>query len=130
MADPAYSTRKKTILIIDDDQMVRHIARAIIEKLGYRVIEAENGEQAIRIIKAYDQTVDLAILDIVLPDIRGDELFGMIRQLRPSVKILLSSGYSLNKAIQDILDTGADGFIQKPYSYKSMETRLKDMLPE
>ncbi|MDD2390644.1 MAG: response regulator [Desulfobacterales bacterium] len=121
---------KKTILVVDDDQMVRHIARAIIEKIGYHVIEAESGEQAIDIARYYDGPIALAILDIVLPDIACKELFDILRQSRPDIKTLLSSGYNFNEIIRDLLLAGADGFIQKPYSFKSIQSKLKDILQE
>jgi len=130
MHGTGHFSAKKTILVVDDDQMVRHIARAIIEKIGYHVIEAKSGEQAIDIASYYDGPIALAILDIVLPDIACKELFDILRQSRPDIKTLLSSGYSFNEIIRDLLLAGADGFIQKPYSFKSIQSKLKDILQE
>ncbi len=116
-----------TILIIDDEDDVQEVSRTILERLGYGVLEARTGEEAIEIAANFDQEIDLAILDIGLPDIPGEQLFRKIKEIRPAVKILVSTGY----AVEDIVDNlkrEAQGFIQKPISYSKLSTKIKEIL--
>jgi CheY-like chemotaxis protein len=106
------------ILIIDDEDDVLEVSRSILERLGYTVLEARTGEDAIEIANNFDEEIDLAILDIGLPDIPGERLSRMIKEIRPTIKILVSTGY----AVEDIVDNlkrEAQGFIQKPISIQT-----------
>jgi len=118
----------RTILIIDDDPLVMQIARAIIEKIGYHVLEAATGEEAINITASHAGAIDLVILDLILPDIKAMDLFLRLREYRPNMKVLITSGYNQDKIIEEILISGAVGFIQKPYSFKLLESKLKELL--
>lgn len=115
------------ILIIDDEDDVLEVSRSILERLGYTVLEARTGEDAIEIANNFDDEIDLAILDIGLPDIPGERLSRMIKEIRPTIKILVSTGY----AVEDIVDNlkrEAQGFIQKPISFSKLSTKIKEVL--
>jgi len=116
-----------TILIIEDEEMVMNVIRAVLERLGYRMLEAKTGKEAIEIAKTFDGDIDLALLDIKLPDIRGDKVYPLIMETRPNLKVIVCSGYSIDAA-QGILDAGAQDFIQKPFSVKELSQKLSKIL--
>ena len=117
-----------TILLIEDESAVIEILRKLIERLGYHVIEAKTGKDALRLAREYDGDIDLAILDVFLPDINGNKIYPLLKELRPNLKVLVSSGYSIDGPAQEILDAGAQGFIQKPVSIKELSEKLKELL--
>jgi len=115
------------VLIVDDEDDVLDVSRSILERLGYTVLEARTGGDAIEIANNLDEEIDLAILDIGLPDIPGERLCRKIKEIRPAIKILVSTGY----AVEDIVDNlkrEAQGFIQKPISFSKLSTKIKEVL--
>ena len=117
-----------TILVIEDDKMVMEVEQAILESLGYRVIGAENGKEAIEVARTFDGDIDLAILDIRLPDIGGEQVYPVIMEARPNLKVVVCSGYTIDGPAEQILDAGAQCFIQKPYSIAALSEKLKEVL--
>jgi PAS domain S-box-containing protein len=113
-----------TILVVEDEAVVLNVTRAMLEKLGYRVLEAKTGKDAIAIVKTLDDDIELALLDIKLPDIEGSKIYPIIKETRPDLKVIICSGYSVDGPAQEILDAGAQGFIQKPYSLATLSEKL------
>jgi two-component system, cell cycle sensor histidine kinase and response regulator CckA len=114
-----------TILVIEDEENVMEIARAFLERLGYRVLEAGTGNKAVEIAETFSGRIDLALLDIKLPDIPGDKVYSLIMKARPNLKVVVSSGYSIDGPARKILDAGAQDFIQKPFSLSTLSEKLK-----
>ena len=102
--------------------------RQILERLGYRVLQAVTGKQAVEFTKTFDGQIDLALLDIKLPDMEGNKIYPLIMEARPDLKVIVCSGYSIDGPAQDILDAGAEGFIQKPFSIAPFAEKLKEVL--
>ncbi len=117
-----------TVLIIEDEDTVMEVSRTFLKKLGYRVIEAKTGEEAVALINDSDVDIDLAILDIGLPDLAGDEVFTLIRKARPDLKVIVCSGYAIDGPAQEILNAGAHGFLQKPFAFQTLSAKLKEVL--
>ena len=117
-----------TILVIEDDEIVLNVSRAMLEKMGYRVLEAKTGMDAVKIVKSFDGDIDLALLDVKLPDTEGDRLYPLIMKARPNLRVIVCSGYSVDGPAQQILDAGAEGFIQKPFSITNLWEKLKAAL--
>lgn len=117
-----------TILIVDDEEMVLDIGIKVLKKLGYTVLNAKNGREAVALFQEHGDTINLVILDIVMPDIGGGEVYDRLKEIRPDVKVLLSSGYSIDGQARDIMDRGCDGFIQKPFSMKALSEKLSEIL--
>jgi CheY-like chemotaxis protein len=109
-----------TILVVDDEKKVLDMAGKVVRKLGYEALDAPGGKEAVEIFKAYKEKIDLVILDIVMPDMGGGEVYDRIKAIDPTVKVLLSSGYGVENTAQDILARGCDGFIQKPFNMKDL----------
>ena len=121
-------TGDATILVIEDEEDVMMLFRQVLERLGYRVLEAETGKKAIRLAKTFDGQIDLAILDIKLPDMTGDKVYPLIMEARPDLKVVVCSGYTIEGPPQDILDAGAEGFVQKPFHIATLAEKLKEVL--
>jgi two-component system, cell cycle sensor histidine kinase and response regulator CckA len=119
---------KGSILVIDDEEMVMELTGAILERLGYRVLEATTGKAAVHMAKTFDGPIDLALLDIKLPDMSGKQLYPLIMAARPGLKVVVWSGYALDGPAQEILDAGADGFLPKPFSLEALNKKLKQVL--
>ena len=124
--EPAKGTG--TILVIEDEKMVMDATRALLERLGYHVLGAKTGNEAINIVKTFDGDIDLAILDIVLPDMNGKSIYPRIMEARPNLKVLVCSGYSIDGPAQEILNAGAQDFIQKPFNMAKLSEKLKEVL--
>ncbi|NQT71066.1 MAG: response regulator [Desulfobacteraceae bacterium] len=117
-----------TILLVEDEEIVRDVSRALLERLGYRVLAAVNGQEAVNIAKSYDGNIDLALLDIILPDIEGKEVYPQLMEARPNLKVIVCSGYSIDGPGREILDEGAQGFIQKPFNLTALLDKLEEVL--
>ena len=119
-----------TILLVEDEEIVRDVSRALLERLGYRVLAAVNGQEAVNIAKSYDGNIDLALLDIILPDIEGKEVYPQLMEARPNLKVIVCSGYSIDGPARQILDAGAQGFIQKPFNLTALLKKLEEVLKD
>ena len=117
-----------TILVIDDEDVVIDVMHAMLERLGFSILLAKTGKEAVNIAKSFDGDIDLAILDIVLPDLAGKEVYKDIIEARPNLKVIVCSGYTVDDSAQDILDAGAQDFIEKPFSYATLSEKLKKVL--
>jgi len=117
-----------TVLVIEDEKPLVDLFRQILERLGYRVLVAETGKEAVELAKTFDGQIDLALLDIKLPDMDGGRVYPLIMEARPDLKVIVCSGYSIHGPAQDILDAGAEGFIQKPFLIAPFAEKLKEVL--
>jgi len=91
---------------------------------------AKTGKEAINIARTFDGDIDLAILDIVLPDMDGKKVYPIIMEARPNLKVIVFSGYAIDGPPQKVMDAGADGFIQKPFSLETISAKLKEILED
>jgi CheY-like chemotaxis protein len=119
---------KETILLIDDEKMVLDIGSKMLQRLGYTVLEANSSKEAIDIYQEKKDRIDLVILDMILPEINGGVVFDRIKAMNPKVKILLSSGYSIDGRATELLKRGCRGFIQKPFTMKKLSEKIKEIL--
>ena len=117
-----------TILVIEDEEPLIKLNRIVLERSGYRVLEARTGKEAIDLARTFDGDIDLAILDIVLPDLNGKEVFRLIKEVRPDLKVLVCSGYDIYGPAEEIINAGAQGFIQKPYDLAAFSEKVKRVL--
>jgi CheY-like chemotaxis protein len=113
-----------TILLVDDEEMVLSIGVQMIEKLGHTVMGASSGHEAVRIYRENNQTIDVIILDMVMPDLSGGDAVETIKGINPNVRILLSSGYGRNAKANEIIEKGCDGFIPKPFSMRELSESI------
>lgn len=119
-----------TILIVDDEAMVLDVGASLLEALGYNVLQAPGGKEAVDICRDHPGPIDLVVLDLIMPDMGGGEVFDRIKEMRPGLKVLLSSGYNVDGQASRILDRGCDGFIQKPFDINQLSAKIKDILQQ
>lgn len=119
---------KGRVLLVDDEEMVATVGKDLLEALGYEPLVARTGEEAVDAYRAEKDRIDLVILDMIMPGMGGGETYGKLREINPSVKVLLSSGYSMNGEAEKIMQDGCYGFIQKPYSMKDLSVKLRSAL--
>jgi len=118
----------ETILLVDDEKMVLEVSTELLESMGYRVYAAGSGEEAIAVYKKKRNEINLVILDMIMPGISGGETFDRLREINPGIKVLLSSGYSINGKAQIIMDRGCNGFLQKPFQMENLSRKVRGVL--
>lgn len=116
------------VLVVDDEESIRALARDMLENNGYSVLLAENGEEAIEVYGRHNGDISLVILDMIMPRMGGRETFLKLKACNPEVKALLSTGYSKNAKAQEILDSGVMGFIQKPYQVDALLSKVRTVI--
>jgi PAS domain S-box-containing protein len=121
-------TGAETVLLVDDEDIIIDVGQEILETLGYKALLAKDGKEAIEICKNNLYKVDLVVLDMIMPGMDGGVVFDRLRENNPEIKILLSSGYSINGRAKDILERGCDGFIQKPFNIKELSQKIREIL--
>ncbi len=121
---------RHTILVVDDEETISDVTQELLESLGYRVIVANSGRQALKIARDSAHGIDLVILDLVMPVMGGEEVFQRIRAQHPEMKVLLSSGFYKSDQIDRMLQTGKAGFIQKPYRIQELSRMVEKILAQ
>ena len=114
-----------TVLLIDDEEMIIKVGEELLQELGYNVLVARSGQRAIELYKKYTDKIDLVIMDLIMPGMGGGETFDRLKEINPDVKVLLSSGYSINGQASEILERGCDGFIQKPFNINQLSEKIQ-----
>ena len=117
------------ILLIDDEEMVRELGRHILESNNYTVLLARHGREGVKIYQEKQQSIDLVILDMIMPVMGGKETFHAIRELNSDAMVLLCSGYSQEETFAELLQAGALGFIPKPFRYDELLGTVAELLP-
>ena len=112
------------MLLVDDEQMILDVGTAMLKKLGYTVHIAVSGDAALQFYRDQGAAIDLVILDMVMPGMGGGEIFDRLRALDPSVKVVLSSGYSMDGKASEIMARGCAGFIQKPFNLAQLSEKV------
>lgn len=115
-------------MVVDDEEVIVEVMQEILESLGYRVLCARSGRQAIDLYQARQEEIDLVILDMIMPDLDGGETFDRLKAIAPAAKIILSSGYSLIGQAKQIMERGCSGFIQKPFRIQDVSQKIRDVL--
>ena len=118
-----------TILLIDDEKMILDVGRELLEELGYTVLPTMSGQEAIDIFQKIRDKIDMIIMDMIMPGMSGSETFDRLKEINPDVKILLSSGYSVDGQATNILKRGCDGFIQKPFNMNQLAEKILKIMP-
>ncbi|MFY9940906.1 MAG: response regulator [Desulfobacterales bacterium] len=119
---------RETVLIVDDEDQVIEVTRQMLGLMGYNVLTARSGAEAIAVFTQHRQNIDLLILDMIMPDMDGGTTFDHIKKIDANVKVLLSSGYSLRGEAEKILGRGCRGFVQKPFSMEQISQKIRDVL--
>ena len=118
----------KTLMLVEDEEMVALISDQMLTRLGHKVFVARSGPDALSIFQEHREKIDLVILDMIMPGMSGAETFERLKAIDPGVNVLLSSGYTLNGQAEDILRRGCRGFIQKPFTIEQLSQKIREVL--
>lgn len=119
---------QEMILLVDDEAVVRDVTQAMLRGLGYQVIVAQNGAEAVELYQTNADLIAVVIMDMIMPGLSGGEVFDLIKAVAPGVKVILSSGYSLNGEAKEIMDRGCRAFLQKPFQLDDLSQKLRDVI--
>ncbi len=118
------------MLLVDDEESVRTLGHRMLTKLGFRVLTAADGEDAVALFERHASEVRGVLLDLSMPRMDGEETFQALRRIDPSVRVLMSSGYDERVIIEQMPARGIAGFIQKPYQLGKLREKLRNALKE
>jgi CheY-like chemotaxis protein len=118
----------ETVLLVDDEDTMLDVGVEILETIGYKALVARNGQEALKIYTGNSEKIDVAVVDLIMPEMGGGELFDKLRAYDPEARVLLSSGYSLEGEAANIMERGCNGFIQKPFGIKDLSQKLRKIL--
>lgn len=118
----------ETILVVDDEVQLLMLNRRILEASGYHVLTARDGSEALRVASEFEGDIHLVVLDMAMPVMDGAKAFTLLKQVRPTCKIIISSGYDLNDSARSLLVSGADAFLQKPFRMTDLTTEVRRLL--
>jgi PAS domain S-box-containing protein len=116
------------VLVVDDEETVRTLTRRMLERVGFAVLTAEDGRQAVEIFQRVTAEVDLVILDLTMPHLDGEACFRELRMIKPTIKVILSSGYNEQDVVNLFAGKGLAGFIQKPYTNEELIAKVREVL--
>ena len=121
--------RQPVILFADDDEMCLEVGVKILQKLGYKVLDAQDGQEAIEVFLKNQSEVNLVILDMKMP-YNGSNTFFQLKKISTNVKVLIASGYAEDQQIREMMKQGCSGFIQKPFSINALSQKIMNVLDD
>jgi two-component system, cell cycle sensor histidine kinase and response regulator CckA len=127
-AEDSLLTGDETILVVDDEKVNVELMKELLEKLGYKILTAQSGKKAIEIYRENSKDIKLVILDMIMPEMNGKETLIKLMGIDKKVRVLLSSGYSINGEAAEIVDMGCKGFIQKPFRGEDLSRKIRTVL--
>lgn len=116
------------ILVVDDEALVRDLAKTVLERQGFRIVIARDGEEALDIYRREGGGIDLILLDYIMPRMNGMQVFKEMQQLNPAVRVVFSSGYHTDHDVDQLLAAGAKGFVAKPYRSQDLVNSIRQVL--
>ncbi len=117
-----------TVLLVDDEEVILQVSRELLEAMGYRALTARGGKEAIELYRKNQDEIDIVLLDMIMPNMGGGEVYDHLKEISPDIKVLLSSGYSIDGQAAEILKRGCDGFIQKPFTVEELSAKITEVL--
>jgi len=119
---------QETVLLVDDEAMIIDVGRGLLGELGYTVMTAGSGAEALEVYRQNSGRINLVVMDMIMPGLGGGETFDRLKRINPNVKVLLCSGYSINGQASKIMERGCDGFIQKPFTLMQLSVKVREIL--
>ncbi len=126
--DSQKQTGDVTILLVEDDDLVRDVTKRMMERSGYSVLTTANGIEALNLYVEEKDGISLVILDLIMPEMGGKQCLEKLREIDPNVKILVTSGYCVDGVVKEVTESGARGFVCKPYNSEQMLTAVREAL--
>lgn len=117
-----------TVLLVDDEEIIQDVCKDMLKTIGYKIFSAKDGKEAIEIYRKNQNDIDMVLLDMIMPNISGGEVYDRLKEINPDIKVLLSSGYTIDGEATEILNRGCDGFIQKPFNINDLSQKIREVL--
>ncbi|MCF6334706.1 MAG: response regulator [Spirochaetales bacterium] len=117
-----------TILLVDDEEIIRTTVTEMLTELGYDVLLAKNGEEAVTIFQEEYSKIDLIIIDMIMPEMNGSETFYRMKAIDPNCRVVIASGYTGEENIDKLMADGLSGFINKPFPIDTLSQFLSDVM--
>jgi CheY-like chemotaxis protein len=121
---------EETVLLVDDEDVIIDVGEEILRELGYKVLIARGGKEAVEIYSRNKDKIDIVILDVIMPEMGGGETYDRMKKMNPDIKVLLLSGYSIDGQAEEILQRGCNGFIQKPFNVSKLSQTMREILDQ
>jgi DNA-binding NtrC family response regulator len=118
----------ETILLVDDEPLVLAVGQAMLAKLGYAVLTARDGDEALQAYRDRQKEIALVVTDTVMPKMGGGKLYARLAEIDPSVKVLLMSGYDLSEKAADLLVGNVKGLLEKPLTFRQLGDAVRQAL--
>ena len=118
----------ETLLLVDDEDTILYVGRGLLERCGYTVLRAENGEEALQVYRRHKNQIQLVITDMVMSSMSGRELLHNLRELGSNMPVILTTGYAIKKSEEEIKQEGFAGFITKPFQLEEVATKVRSVL--
>ena len=125
---PADKSKKGKILVVDDEEVVRELLKGILVAEGFGVLQASDGPGALAIFEAEGESINLVILDMTMPGMKGEDVLNRLRKASKTMKVIISSGFMSEEQRDKLEEYGADGFLDKPYSDKDVINAVESVL--
>ncbi len=122
------SSGTETVMVVDDEEIMRSIAQSMLKETGYTVVLAASGIEALEIYREKQDEIDIIVLDMAMPKMSGKETYIELKKINPDVKVLLASGFRQDQRVQEALDMGINGFLQKPYVISDLTNMIRGIL--
>jgi two-component system cell cycle sensor histidine kinase/response regulator CckA len=119
---------KRTVLVVDDEEMALYVEVLMLERIGYNTLQATNSAEACRLYRDEKDHIDLVVLDMILPDENGAATYKVLKRINPDIKVLVSTGYGTDDNVRQILNDRQNGLIQKPFKFKQFTSKVETIL--
>jgi len=122
------SEEKRTALIVDDEETVLDIESFMLQRIGFNTLKASNSSEACQLYEDKKEHIDIVVLDMIMPDESGANTYKRLKKLNPDIRVLITSGFEKNGNVDEILNDGQNGFIQKPFKFEELTNNIDRML--
>jgi len=122
------SEEKRTALIVDDEETVLDIESFMLQRIGFNTLKASNSSEACQLYEDKKEHIDIVVLDMIMPDESGADTYKRLKKLNPDIRVLITSGLEKNGNVDEILNDGQNGFIQKPFKFEEFTNNIDSML--
>jgi CheY-like chemotaxis protein len=119
-----------TVLLVDDEEHIRAVGKGMLEWAGYTVLTAADGQKALEVFRQHAEDIVCVILDLTMPQVDGEAAFRALRQIKPTIRVLMTSGYNEQEVTQRFVGKGLAGFLQKPYTVETLTRKLREVLEQ
>jgi CheY-like chemotaxis protein len=126
-ADAMLTQRGLSILLVDDEPLIRELCEKFLDLLGHTSIKASDGSEAVEIFKAKSPQIDVVLMDMMMPNMNGKEAYKLMKGINPAVKVIFSSGFTAENTASELIAEGVKHFIRKPYKLSELKYCLEEV---